>query len=42
MYFVDIITNILFVIWQDCVIVWQNTPCTVCYPAMVCLPYWCC
>jgi len=28
-YFVYILYNILFVIWQDFVIVWQNTPCTV-------------
>jgi len=21
---------------------WQNTPCTVCYPAMDCLPHWYC
>jgi len=46
-YFVDIIIcNILFVIWQwvwrDFVIVWQNTPCIVCHPAMDCLPHWCC
>jgi len=41
-YFVDIIINILFVIWQDFVIVWQNTPCTVCHPVMDCLPHWCC
>jgi len=27
---------------QDSVIVWQNTPCTVCLPAMDCLPHWCC
>jgi len=26
--FVIIISNILYVIWQDFVIVWQNTPCT--------------
>ena len=41
------ILSILFamcviVIWQDFVIVWQNTPCTLCYPAMACLPHWCC
>jgi len=41
-YFVNIISNILFVIWQDFAIVWQNTPCTVCHPAMACLPHWCC
>jgi len=35
-YFDKIICNILFEIWQDFVIVWQNTPCTVCYPAMAC------
>ena len=22
--------------------VWQNTPSTVCHPAMACLPHWCC
>jgi len=22
-------------------IVWQNTPCTMCHRAMVCLPHWC-
>jgi len=27
---------------KDIVIVWQNTPCTVCCPAMDCLPHWCC
>jgi len=22
---------------------WQNTPCTVCHPAMACfIPHWCC
>ena len=41
-YFVDSISNIFFVIWQDFVVVWQNTPCTVCHPAMDCLPHWCC
>jgi len=41
-YFVDIVSNILFVIWQDFLIVWQNTPCTVCHPATNCLPHWCC
>ena len=29
-------------IWQDFVIVWQNTPCTVCHPAVDCLPHWRC
>jgi len=29
-------------IWQDFVIVWQTTPCTVCYPPMACLPHRCC
>jgi len=24
------------------IIVWQNTPCTVCHRAMACLPHWCC
>ena len=33
---------VLFAFWQDFVIVWQNTPCTVCRPAMGCLPHWCC
>jgi len=36
------ILSILFVIWQDFVIVWQNTPCTVCQPAIACLPHCCC
>jgi len=40
-YFVNIISNILFVIWQDFVIVWQNTPCTVRHPAVACLTHWC-
>ena len=44
--FGSIIFNILFVIWQwicqDFVIVWQDTPCTVCHPAMDCFPHWCC
>jgi len=38
------IFNILFVtlqcIWQDFVIVWQNTPGAVYHPAMACLPQW--
>jgi len=45
-YVVDVVFNILFVIWhwicQDFVIVWQNTPCTVYHPAMDCLPHWGC
>ena len=41
-YFVNILCNILFVIWKDFVIVWQNTPCTVYHPAMTCLPHWRC
>jgi len=32
----------LFVIWQDFVIDWQNTPCTVYHPAMACIPHRCC
>jgi len=31
--------QLLFVIWQDFAIVWQNTPCTVCHPTMACLPH---
>jgi len=27
---------------KDIVIVWQNTPCTVCFLAMDCLQHWCC
>jgi len=42
MVFVNIISNISFVIWQDFVIVWQNKPCTVCHPTVACLPHWCC
>jgi len=38
-YFDNIICNILFVIWQYFVIVWQNTSCTVCHPAMACLSH---
>jgi len=30
----DSILSILFVVWQDFVIVWQNIPCTVCHTAM--------
>jgi len=41
-YFVDIISNMLFAIWQDFVIVWHNTQRTVCHLAMDCLPHWCC
>jgi len=37
---------ILFVtwqwLWQDYVMVWQNTPCTVYHAAMACLPHWSC
>jgi len=29
-------------IWQDFVIVLQNTPCPVCHPTMACLVHWCC
>ena len=36
-YFLHIIYNL-----TGFVIVWQNTPCTVCYLAMDCLPHWCC
>ena len=32
----------LFVILQDFVIVWQNTPCTVCHHAIHRFPHWCC
>jgi len=39
------ILSVLFVIWQwilqDFVIIWQNTWCTLCHPAMACLPNWC-
>ena len=39
------ISSTLFLIWQrfrqDSVIVWQNTHCTVCLPAMDYLPHWC-
>ena len=38
----EVFCQVLFVIWQDFVIVWQNTPCTVCNPAMACFPHWCC
>ena len=41
-YFVDIISHIWFVIWQDFVIVWQNTPCRVYHLAMDCLSHLCC
>jgi len=34
--------QLLFVIWQDVVTVWHNTPCTVCHPTKACLPHWCC
>ena len=42
--FVNVIFNRLFVIWQDFVIVWQNTPCPICHPAMACsvLTAYCC
>jgi len=36
------ILSILFVIWQDFLIVWQITTCTDCYPALACLPHWRC
>jgi len=39
LYFVNILCNILVVVWQVFVIVWQNTPCTVCHPAMAWLAY---
>jgi len=39
--FVNILVNWQW-IWQDYVIVWQITPCTVCHPPMACLPHWCC
>jgi len=35
--FANIIFNILFVIRQDFVILWQNTPCPVCHPVAACL-----
>jgi len=41
-YFFIIICNILLVIWQDFVIVGQNTMCTLCYPAMAFIPHWWC
>jgi len=31
-YYVNIICNIFFVIWQDFVIVWKNTQCTIWSP----------
>jgi len=31
------IFSILFVNWKDFAIVWQNTSCKVCHPAVACL-----